>query len=179
MNINKTKYTAIALALAVALLAGSAIMAVGLVEKTEKPADVVDDISAGLVFDEAAVEGGWESLSQEDVEAQLNEQLEEGMINISMNTSPWFEDDTSPGNLMIVNETINRYPQKVEIVRNDTGDVIYTSGAIPVGSKIEAAKLDVELDAGVYECTALFHNLDNSGNIIGSAGAIITITIKN
>ena len=31
MNTNKTKYTAIALALAVALLAGSAIMAVGLV----------------------------------------------------------------------------------------------------------------------------------------------------
>ena len=179
MNINKTKYTAIALALTVALLAGSAIMAVGLVEKTEKPADVLNDTSAGLVFDEAAVEGGWESLSQEEVEAKLNEQLEEGMINISMNTSPWFEEATSLGNLMIVNETINRHPQKVEIVRNDTGEVIYTSGAIPVGSKIEAAKLDVELDAGVYECTALFHNLDDSGNIIGSAGAIITITIKN
>jgi len=179
MNINKTKYTAIALALAVALLAGSAIMAVGLVEKTKKPADVDNDTSAGLVFDEAAIEGGWESLSQEEVEAKLNEQLEEGMINISMNTSPWFEDDTSLGNLMIVNETINRHPQKVEIVRNDTGEVIYTSGAIPVGSKIEAAKLDVELEAGVYECTALFHNLDNSGNIIGSAGANITITIKN
>ena len=179
MNINKAKYTAIALALSVALLAGSAIMAVGLVENTKKPADVIDDTSAGLVFDEAAVEGGWESLSQEEVEAKLNAQLEEGMINISMNTSPWFEDDTSLGNLMIVNETINRHPQKVEIVRNDTGEVIYTSGAIPVGSKIEAAKLDVELEAGSYECTALFHNLDDSGNIIGSAGAIITITIKN
>ena len=179
MNINKTKYTAIALALAVALLAGSAIMAVGLVENTKKPADVIDDTSAGLVFDEAAEEGGWENLSREEVETKLNEQLEEGMINISMNTSPWFEDDTSLGNLMIVNETINRHPQKVEIVRNDTGEVIYTSGAIPVGSKIEAAKLDVELEAGSYECTALFHNLDDSGNIIGSAGAIITITIKN
>ena len=90
-----------------------------------------------------------------------------------------FRSDISLGNLMIVNETINRHPQKVEIIRNDTGEVIYTSGAIPVGSKIEAAKLDVELEAGVYECTALFHNLDDTGNIIGSAGAIITITIKN
>ena len=179
MNINKTKYTAIALALAVALLAGSAIMAVGLVENTEKPADVLNDTSAGLVFDEAATEGGWEHLSQEEVEAKLNEQLEEGMINISMNTSPYFEDGTSKGNLMIVNETINRYPQKVQIIRNDTEEIIYTSGAIAVGSKIEAAALDVDLDAGTYECTALFHNLDNSGNIIGSAGAIITITIKN
>ena len=179
MNTNKTKYTAIALALAVALLAGSAIMAVGLVEKTEKPADVLNDTSAGLVFDEAATEGGWEHLSQEEVEAKLNEQLEEGMINISMNTSPYFEDGTSKGNLMIVNETINRYPQKVQIIRNDTEEIIYTSGAIAVGSKIEAAALDVDLDAGTYECTALFHNLDNSGNIIGSAGAIITITINN
>ena len=101
------------------------------------------------------------------------------MINISMNTSPYFENGTSKGNLMIVNETINRYPQKVQIIRNDTDEIIYPSGAIAVGSKIAAAALDADLDAGTYECTALFHNLDNSGNIIGSAGAIITITIKN
>ena len=177
---NKKKLnTVVALGVAAVLLAGSAMLAVHFWGNADKPADVDNDTSAGLVFDEAAVEGGWDSLSQEEVEAKLNEQLEEGMINISMNTSPWFEDDTSPGNLMIVNETINRHPQKVEIVRNDTGEVIYTSGAIPVGSKIEAAKLDVELEAGSYECTALFYNLDDSGNIIGSAGAIITITIKN
>lgn len=179
MNINKAKYTAIALALSVTLLAGSAIMAVGLVENTKKPADVIDDTSAGLVFDEAAEEGGWEQLTREEIEAKLNEQLEEGMINISMNTSPWFEDGASKGNLMIVNEAINRYPQKVQIIRNDTEEIIYTSGAIPVGSKIEAAALDVDLEAGTYECTALFHSLDESGDIIGSAGAIITITIKH
>ena len=177
---NKKKLnTVVALGVAAVLLAGLVMLASHFWGNADKPADVVDDTSAGLVFDEAAVEGGWESLSQEEVEARLNEQLEEGMINISMNTSPWFEDDTSLGNLMIVNETINRHPQKVEIIRNDTGEVIYTSGAIPVGSKIEAAKLDVELEAGSYECTALFHNLDDTGNIIGSAGAIITITIKN
>ena len=177
---NKKKLnTVVTLGVAAVLLVGSAMLAVHFRGNADKPADVIDDTSAGLVFDEAAIEGGWESLSQEEVEARLNQQLEEGMINISMNTSPWFEDATSPGNLMIVNETINCYPQKVEIVRNDTGEVIYTSGAIPVGSKIEAAKLDMELEAGSYECTALFHNLDNSGNIIGSAGAIITITIKN
>ena len=177
---NKKKLnTVIALGVVAVLLAGSVMLASHFRGNTDKPVDVDNDTSAGLVFDEAAVEGGWESLSQEEVEAKLNEQLEEGMINISMNTSPWFEDDTSLGNLMIVNETINRHPQKVEIVRNDTGEIIYTSGAIPVGSKIEAAKLDVELEAGVYDCTALFHNLDDFGNIIGSAGAIITITIKN
>ena len=81
---------------------------------------------------------------------------------------------------MLVNETVNNYPQMVQIIRNDTGEQIYQSKAIPIGSKIERAKLDVDLPAGTYECTAYFHNLDpDSGAIIGTAGAIITITVKN
>ena len=135
---------------------------------------------AGIVYDSSATEGGWDNLSPEEIEARLNEKVAEGMINISMNTAPYFENGTSEGNVMIVNESINNYPQKVQIVRNDTGEQIYESNAIPVGSKIERASLDVELPAGTYECTAMFHNLDPvSGKIIGTAGAIINITIKN
>ena len=135
---------------------------------------------AGIVYDSSAVEGGWDNLSPEEIAEKLNEKVAEGMINISMNTAPYFEDGAADGNLMIVNESINNYPQKVQIIRNDTQEVIYESGAIAVGSKIERAKLDVVLPAGTYECTAYFHNLDpESGAIIGTAGAIITITIKN
>ncbi|MGI6182287.1 MAG: hypothetical protein ACOYIE_09460, partial [Agathobaculum sp.] len=79
---------------------------------------------------------------------------------------------------MIVNEAVNNYPQVVEIVRNDTNEKIYTSGAIAVGSKIENAKLDVDLDAGTYDCTAMFYNVDpETGSYLGCAGAIITITV--
>ena len=135
---------------------------------------------AGIVYDSSAVEGGWDNLSPEEIAEKLNEKVAEGMINISMNTAPYFEDGTSEGNVMIVNEAINNYPQKVQVVRNDTGEQIYQSNAIPVGSKIERAKLDVALPAGTYECTAYFHNLDpDTGEIIGTAGAIINITIKN
>ena len=119
---------------------------------------------AGIVYDSAAVEGGWDNLSPEEIAEKLNEKVAEGMINISMNTA----------------ESINNYPQKVQIVRNDTGEQIYESGAIAVGSKIEHAKLDAALPAGTYECTAYFHNLNpETGEIIGTAGAIINITIKN
>ena len=134
----------------------------------------------GIVYDSSAVEGGWDNLSPEEIAEKLNEKVAEGMINISMNTAPYFENGTAEGNLMLVNESINLYPQKVQIVRNDTGEQIYESGAIAIGSKIERAKLDVVLPAGTYECTAYFHNLDpETGDIIGTAGAIITITIKN
>ena len=133
----------------------------------------------GIVYDSSAVEGGWDNLSPEEIAEKLNEKVAEGMINISMNTAPYFENGASEGNVMIVNESINNYPQQVEFIRNDTGEQIYQSKAIPVGSKIERAALDVELPAGTYECTAMFHNLDpETGDIIGTAGAIITITIK-
>ena len=145
-----------------------------------KPAASKDDPKTGIVYDSSAVEGGWDNLSPEEIAEKLNEKVAEGMINISMNTAPYFENGKAEGNVMIVNESINNYPQKVQIVRNDTGEQIYESGAIAVGSKIERAKLDVVLPAGTYECTAYFHNLDpETGDIIGTAGAIITITIKN
>ena len=161
------------------LLVGAGIFLA--VRLLHKPADAaLASSKSGIVYDSSAVEGGWDNLSPEEIEARLNEKVAEGMINISANTAPIFEDGSSEGNLMLVNESINNYPQKVQIVRNDTGEQIYESGAIAVGSKIERAKLDVVLPAGTYECTAYFHNLDpETGEIIGTAGAIINITIKN
>ena len=161
------------------LLVGAGIFLA--VRLLHKPADTaLADSKSGIIYDSSAVEGGWDNLSPEEIAEKLNEKVAEGMINISANTAPIFEDGASEGNLMLVNESINNYPQKVQIVRNDTGEQIYESGAIAVGSKIERAKLDVVLPAGTYECTEYFHNLDpESGAIIGTAGAIITITIQH
>ena len=161
------------------LLVGAGIFLA--VRLLHKPADAaLADSKSGIIYDSSAVEGGWDNLSPEEIEARLNEKVAEGMINISANTAPIFEDGASEGNLMLVNESINNYPQMVQIVRNDTGEQIYESGAIAVGSKIERARLDVVLPAGTYECTAYFHNLDpESGAIIGTAEAIITITIQH
>ena len=161
------------------LLVGAGIFLA--VRLLHKPADAaLASSKSGIIYDSSAGEGGWDNLSPEEIEARLNEKVAEGMINISANTAPIFEDGSSEGNLMLVNESINNYPQKVQIVRNDTGEQIYESGAIAVGSKIERAKLDVVLPAGTYECTAYFHNLDpETGDIIGTAGAIITITIQH
>ena len=157
-----------------AVCAMSFLLLAGCQEKAEDPAP------GGIVYDDADIEGGWETLSEEDIVENLNQQVEEGYINISMNASPVFENGQAEGNLMIVNETVNRYPQQVEIYRNDTKETIYESKAIPVGSKIEKAALDVHLEAGTYACTALFHSLDpETGSILGTAGAVIAITINH
>lgn len=136
------------------------------------------DEPGGIEFDPSATAGGWDEADLDAIRDSLNEKVADGMINISMNTSPVFSDGESAGSLMIVNEDINRYPISVEITRNDNGDVIYTSKAVPVGSKIESDKLDVDLDAGTYECTAMFFNLDpDTGDKLGSAGVVIELTV--
>ena len=137
-----------------------------------------DPAPGGIVYDPGAVEGGWNEADTDKIVDALNEKVEQGMINISMNTTPIFQNGSSAGNLMIVNESVNNYPQVVEIHRNDTGEVIYKSGAIPVGSKLETAKLSADLDAGTYDCTALFYNVDpDSSEYLGCAGAVITVTV--
>ena len=156
------------------------IAAVLLLLRSCSGGDDAEDVTpgGGIVYDPNAVEGGWKEADTDKIVESLNEKLEQGMINISMNTSPIFRNGTSAGNLMIVNDGVNNYPQAVELTRNDTGEVIYKSGAIPVGSKIEKAKLSTDLDAGTYECTALFYNVDPmTGEYLGCAGAIITVTV--
>lgn len=136
------------------------------------------EVPVSIVYDSNATVGGWEETDTETIVDSLNKKVDQGMINISMNTTPVFSDGISAGNLMIVNEGINNYPQVVAIIRNDTNETIYQSNAIPVGSKIERAELDVDLDAGTYDCTALFYNVaPDTGEYLGCAGAVITITV--
>jgi hypothetical protein len=134
--------------------------------------------ASGIAYDPGAVEGGWNEADADAIIDSLNKKVDEGMINISMNTTPNFATGSAEGNLMIVNESFNNYPQVVEIIRSDNGEVIYKSGAIPVGSKIENARLLTDLDAGKYICTAMFHNVSpETGEYLGCAGAVITVTV--
>jgi hypothetical protein len=137
------------------------------------------ETTGSISWDTNAEEGSLPEINEEEIRKELDEKVQEGMIRISMNTSPVFADGSSKGNLLIVNDVHNNYPQVVFIVLKDTGEEIYRSGAIPVGSKVEQAALDTRLPAGTYECVAYFSNVDvETGAFLGTAGAEITITIQ-
>ena len=72
------------------------------VRMIRKPAASKNGPKPGIVYDESAIEGGWDNLSPEEIAEKLNEKVAEGMINISMNTAPYFENGTAEGNVMIV-----------------------------------------------------------------------------
>lgn len=111
---------------------------------------------------------------------ELNQKVQDGMINISMNLNPEFANGTSEGNLLIVNSEKNKHPQYVTITRDDNQEVIYKSGSIAVGKTVKTAKLNVNLPSGTYACTALFTQYDESTKTaLGSAAAKIKIIVKS
>ena len=140
----------------------------------------IDKPGFSLTEDEYLQNGERVTKTQEEIQAELNAKVQEGMINISMNLNPVFKSGTEKGNLLIVNEEINHHPQVIEIYRKDTEELIYRSGLIPVGSRIEEAPLLVDLDAGRYPCVAYFHSVnENTGNLLGKAGAEIVVIIQS
>lgn len=123
--------------------------------------------------------GERETASIEEIQEELRKQVEEGMMNISMNTNPVFENGSAVGNLLITNANFNKYAQVVEIYRDDTSEMIYRSGVIPVGARLDEAKLSVNLPQGVYDCTAHFNQIADDGTLLGKACAKIQIYILN
>lgn len=111
-------------------------------------------------------------------QAELQQQLDEGMIAFSINTNPVFATGGSEGNLMLENPANNAKLLVVEIYIDDTQELIYQSKAIPVGSYIETAGLDKVLEPGQYAATAYFKAYrEDDYSYIGQAGAAINITV--
>lgn len=132
-----------------------------------------------LTQDSNVAYGDRETMTTEEIQAELNKQVADGMINISMNLNPIFANGGADGNLLIVNEKINKHPQVIEIYRKGTEELLYKSGAIPVGGRVDYGKLLVDLDAGEYDCIAYFNSInENTGELLGKAGAEVKITVE-
>lgn len=139
------------------------------------PEDHLHPLPIGNIADEGPAQR-----SEDEVIADLNRQVAEGMITMSMNPDPVFPDGTLPGSVLIHNDEANLHAQVVRIVREDTGDEIYNSGMIPVGKYINSDQLSVDLDAGEYPCTAFFNSVDEStGAVLGTGAVKVTVHVQN
>lgn len=121
---------------------------------------------------------------QANIEA-LNQKVADGMITISMNADPIFENGSAKGNLNIENDVSNTRPQVVEIYlkgsdgKADMNQLVYRSGKIPVGGKIQMVALDKKLPKGNYPAWVGFNAVSEDDSYIGTAGAEITLHILN
>jgi len=87
-------------------------------------------------------------------QAELDAIVQEGMLTFAINATPSMKNGASEANLMIENPPSNGSRFTVTITRDDTGEEIYKSGYLDPEQYIENTRLDVELPAGEYSCTA-------------------------
>ena len=133
----------------------------------------------GVYKDRDAKLGILPNMSEEEVQQRLNTVVSEGMMNVSINPHPVFEDGKSPGNLRIENIKQNHYSYIVSITRDDTGEEIYKSGLLEPGYYIEEASLSSALKQGDYPATARFLAYqDPKEKPIGAAVIKMTITVS-
>lgn len=131
-------------------------------------------------FDSDAVSGQAPYKTQEEIVAELNRIVEEGMLNISIASLIEFENGESEGTAYIENVPSNRYVLRVSIKLDSTGEVVYQSGGLRPDSYIEKIKLSQDLPAGTYPATATFVAYDpDSLDEVGQASARITLQVNN
>lgn len=139
--------------------------------------------SGGLTMDPQQSEGTLDGMSEAEIREMLERKVEEGSLMISINSRPEFPDGESKGTLRIENSPQNRYLLIVKIYLRETdgsdGELIYESGAIKPGNKIEEAKLDKALKKGTYPVTAYFEGYDiDTQSYIGKAASQLEIEVR-
>lgn len=131
------------------------------------------------LFDSTARTGQAPYKTQEEIQAELDRTVEEGMLNISIASVIDFESATSPGTAYIENVPSNIYNMQVRITEDATGDVLYESGILQPNQYIEDIVLAKALSSGSHPATATFIALDpTTYDEVGQAAAKITLNVK-
>ena len=132
------------------------------------------------MYEANIIEGDIPGKSREDIQRELDEIVEEGMLAMSINATPSgkLTGEDKKVNWLIENPSNQGKLIRVEVWRDDTGEKIYETGAIPPGNYVEAAPLNVEMEPGQYICTARFYAYkEETEGYIGQAAAQIRLTL--
>ena len=131
-----------------------------------------------LELDDNATMGPLPGIDMEQRQKELQQQLDETMVAFSINSSPVFASGRAEGNLMLENPANNAKLLVVELYVDGTGELVYQSKAIPVGSYIENVRLDKVLGPGTYPATAYFKAYrEDDHSFIGQVGAVVTLSV--
>lgn len=117
----------------------------------------------------------------DEIMAQEPEPVTEaGRYTVTMNTYWNFPDGRSESNNAYVgNSTDNSHDVYFDIVANESGETIYESPIIPVGSAISNIRLDKELENGIYDCVMTYHLIDGDQNTLSTVDVALTVNIGN
>jgi len=121
--------------------------------------------------------------AEEIAEQILNQTEPEGVplnYQVTMNSTWEFENgEAESRNAYVANSKNNETAVYFDVIRNDTQDTIYQSPVIPIGQELSSITLDEDLEAGNYECTLIYHLIDDEQNTLTTVNMWLMIIIEN
>lgn len=99
-------------------------------------------------------------MSDKEIAEAAQKKADASQFNMVIGSKAEINSQTQKGNLNIKNPQTNAYPVNVVITDDETGDVIYTSGAIEPGEEVRQVQLEKSLAKGTYHATARFSLYD-------------------
>lgn len=95
----------------------------------------------------------------------------------SMSIDWHFKGKTS-SDAFVENVTKNSRTVYFDLVRTDTGEMIYSSAYIPVGKKLNGVTLEKELEPGTYDTIMTYHLVDDDKKEVASLSVGLTIFVE-
>ncbi len=151
-------------------------------------AAVVAAVGAGICLMNNRNDGPVGRVIDEDNYQQISEEMsnevQDGYFETYMNTDWTFADGTAKTeDAVFGNSPNNTKPIRMEVILSDTGEVVYESGVLPVGTELPPFQLDVDLEPGTYDavCQVYLMKEAEDGSYVdySDAGFYVTITVEN
>jgi hypothetical protein len=118
----------------------------------------------------------------EETISQLEEsdRVSASSYEVSMTNSWHFADGSSASdNAYVANPVGNTSDVYFDITLADSGETIYSSPVLPIGSHLENITLDKALESGTYDCIMTYTLVDSEQNPQGNVNVSMTITIDD
>ena len=117
----------------------------------------------------------------EEITRAVSERVAKGMFETHMTTTWTFPDGHSPSvDAVMGNSPNNNYPFWFTVALTGTGEVIYTSGLLPLGTQLTEITLDTPLPMGEHRAVVSINMIDEDGaSVENNVGLGITIVILN
>lgn len=112
----------------------------------------------------------------EEIKEAMDEPVEDGYYEVSMNTNWTFNGDTSDA--FVENSKNNTRTVYFDVFRSDTNELVYSSPYIPVGEKIQNFVLDADLEPGDYKGTVTYHLVDDNQEEVSNLSVAVTFQVK-
>ncbi|MDR1560413.1 MAG: hypothetical protein LBS84_12110 [Clostridiales bacterium] len=161
------------------ILASAAILAAVFIGRQLKGEPAVDlqhtAVSAGIPIIDAN--------NLEAVKFSEDEKASKTSFTTHMNTIWNFKSAESPSiDAVVGNSASNNYPFFFDVKLSDTGEVIYNSSLVPVGSNVREILLNRDLPEGEYEAILTYHLVDDENNdtvLASDLGFTIEINVQS